>query len=325
MIETKTYLLGATGPIILVIQEPDYLNPNGIVAFAFHSDKPNLKTRLEISFVQQSLTSEDGIKIRIDGLWGNGDHSGLSKKGIGTALVSSTLGLLVNSPLNCRHMVGKLHEDDFVKGELPPESHYRRVRFWKRMGMVITDEEDVSSGMVGSLSSCTPVVPPSDFVLVNSHPYSPKYEDVALLLPWLDSDQEALDKVISAIRSSRSFEHLDQLEGELQSVEDAMSKQNVLGLFRALFSPIMLILPNKLLPKSRWEELSREIMVEHGHLRHSLDQINEILDDVDTQRFGLVRRSIALDKFPDINELGFVRGHCCKLGFNEWRQLRAKF
>lgn len=326
MTETKTYLIASAGPILLAIQEPDYSNPAAILAFAFHSDKPDLKTRLEIRFVQSGLTPEEKTTIYIDGLWGNGDNSGLAKKGIGTALVSSTLGLLMNSPLNCQKMIGVLHEDDFVKGENLPESHYRRVRFWKRMGMVISDEEDVSSRMVGNLSNCTPMVPPQDFVRIQSHPYSPRYENVALLLPWRDSDQEALDKLISAIKSSRRLEQHDQLEAEQQSIEDAWSKQNViLGLLRAIVAPFMLILPNKLLPKSRWEELSRELTVELGHVRNSLDLINEILEDLDTQNFGLVRRSITLGKFPDIPGLVFVRGHCCKFDFNEWRLIRAEF
>ncbi|EPR7483908.1 hypothetical protein MKR81_27205 (plasmid) [Vibrio campbellii] len=326
MTEIKTYLVASAGPILLAIQEPDYSNPEAIVAFAFHSTKPDLKTRLEIRFVQRRLTPKEETTIYIDGLWGNGDRSGLARKGVGTALVSSTLGLLMNSSLNCQKMIGKLHEDDFVKGEKPPESHYRRVRFWKRMGMVISDEEDMSSGMVGDLSNCTPVVPPQDFVKIQSHPHSPRYENVASLLPWRDSDQEALDKLISVIRSSRRLEQYEKLEAEQQSIEDAWSKQNVLlGLVRAIVAPLVLILPNKLLPKSRWEELQRELTVELGHVRNSLDLFNEILEDLDTQNFGLVRRSIMLGKFPDIPGLVFVRGHCCKLGFNVWRQVRAEF
>ncbi|TOP61911.1 hypothetical protein [Vibrio parahaemolyticus] len=323
MTVTQPYYLASSGSIIVAIQEPNFTKLESIFAFAYHTDKPKLATQLEISFNRRGLSTNSAITINIDGLWGNGESSDQAQKGIGTTLVSSTLGWLRNSELNCKNMAGKLHEDNYIRGEELPDSHYRRVRFWKKIGMIILDEENSSSKMSGNLSDCNPVIFPQDFIRVQAHPHTPHYEELALLLPWSELDQRGLDKLTTAIRDSDSFERYDQLISKRESIEAEWSSQSTLiSLVRAIISTLIFLLPANFLPAGKWEKASAEITKEHEHIIRTLDNINSIISEVDVAGFGLLNRAIKQGKFPEVSGLSYVNGHCCKLKFEEWKEIK---
>ncbi|MEP8041581.1 hypothetical protein ABJY94_18305 [Vibrio parahaemolyticus] len=154
----ETYVYGAVvdGFVVVVEIKDAYMFPKAdafLYPMGSREDIVKILTQPKFHFdLKTEIRTLDSVSV-VD-LLGNGDSSGRTGKGYGKIVTQACFNALV------QHFETAKPECVTVRGSLSSvgdehdESHYRRVRFWQRNGLTVSEPEDRYSSIKGTLAGC---------------------------------------------------------------------------------------------------------------------------------------------------------------------------